>query len=77
MWELRCDVAAVLERLPADLREIATRLMKKCEFAVARELQCSRRSLARDREKLRVIFEDAELNRYLRIGAQSHSASRM
>lgn len=52
------DVAILLERLPPDLREIATLLMHKSVAAVARELDIPRATLRRRIKTIRGIFSE-------------------
>jgi DNA-directed RNA polymerase specialized sigma24 family protein len=62
---LALDVAEVLARLPAPLREVAELLMTLSVSEAARALGVPRTTLLRRVERLRQCFEDAGLRTYL------------
>ncbi len=63
--DLRADVAVILDRLPADLRDLAERLMHDSESAVARDTGVARSTLQSRRQRLREVFERENLGEYL------------
>jgi RNA polymerase sigma factor (sigma-70 family) len=62
---LALDLAAVLSRLPDDLRALARRLAHQPPRAAARALGWSRGRLAAGLRRLRRVFERGDLQRYL------------
>jgi len=63
--DLRLDVAALIQRLPTELRTLAERLSVDSIAQVARDLGIPRSSLQRRIERLRRRAEDAGLHDYL------------
>jgi len=63
--DLREDLAAVLARLPAELRDLAERLKTQSLSEAARELGVPRTTLQRRVAQLRQHFEEAGLRDYL------------
>ncbi len=55
--DLRNDVAGIRSRLPADLRDLAGRLLHDCQADVARELEIPHSTLQRRVRKLRTPFQ--------------------
>lgn len=63
--DLAHDLRAVLETLPAPLRDLAERLMVQTVSKTARDCQVPRTTLMRQVERLRRYFEDAGLQIYV------------
>lgn len=63
--ELAFDLANVLATLPADVRDLAERLMHASASEIARETDVPRTTLQRRMERIRRAFEDAGLRNYL------------
>jgi RNA polymerase sigma-70 factor (ECF subfamily) len=63
--DLASDVAAVLDQLPDDLRELCERLQTQSLSQISRELEIPRSTLDDRLKKLRRTFEDAGLRDYL------------
>ena len=62
---LALDVAAVLETLPAELRELCRRLKAESVTEISRDTGVPRGTIYESIKKLREIFEDAGLRDYL------------
>ena len=62
---LTIDVAAVLERLPPELRELCRRLKAESVTEISRDTGVPRGTIYESIKKLREIFEDAGLKDYL------------
>ena len=62
---LTIDVAAVLERLPLELRELCRRLKAESVTEISRDTGVPRGTIYESIKKLREIFEDARLKDYL------------
>ena len=62
---LALDVAAVVETLPPELRELCRRLGQETVTEVSRDTGVSRATLYESVTRLRKIFEDAGLKNYL------------
>jgi RNA polymerase sigma-70 factor (ECF subfamily) len=62
---LRLDVSLVISKLPDDLRPVAEQLMTKTITEAAKSLGIPRTTLYGMRDRLRSIFENADLKKYL------------
>ncbi len=62
---LALDVAAVLERLPPELRELCLRLKQETVTEISRDTGVPRGTIYESIKRLREIFEDAGLKDYL------------
>ena len=63
--DLQHDVAAVLAKLPDDLRELCVQLKTRTLSDIAREMGVSRSTLFGNVMKLREIFDEAEMRSFL------------
>ena len=63
--QLACDVTAVLDRLPAELRDLAVRLLTQSPSQIARATGVPRSTVYSRMRRLRRFLERADLHGYL------------